>query len=431
MGLNSRQGGGGDLPSLDLAFALDKTLTARKGPTPAFTRSSTATFVGSNGLIQSAAINVPRFDHDPVTGVCKGLLIEESRTNLATWSQEFEKSAGWDQTTFAIVTANQIASPSGAIDADLITTRNTSFGGLLRKVGAPAYAASTTYTMSVYAKAGTHQFLGMRLSSDSSAVGGNSYSVFTLSGAGSATAVTPTAGTINSVSCVNVGNGWYRCVLSYTTASTAPASTTDIAISQSNGNVSYTPTGTETVYLWGAQLEVGAFPTSYIPTTIGTAARSADVCSIIGTDFSSFYNQAEGTTLLVGDTLMSSTHFAGRSIYSYNNGSYASTLGISKSSGGASIATGGNGLTTLIQSLPTLTSQFKSAVALATNGVVTSCLNTSTADVTGTFTGAAFTRLTFHDATTNGAFWHSGHIARIQYFRKRLSNEKLQTLTTS
>jgi hypothetical protein len=50
--------------SLDLQFAADKTLTARRGPTPAFTRGSTATFVGSNGLIQSAAINIPRFDHD-------------------------------------------------------------------------------------------------------------------------------------------------------------------------------------------------------------------------------------------------------------------------------------------------------------------------------------------------------------------------------
>ena len=67
--------------SLDLAFAADKTLTARRGPTPTFTRASTATFVGSNGLIQSAAINTPRFDHDPVTLACKGLLIEESRTN--------------------------------------------------------------------------------------------------------------------------------------------------------------------------------------------------------------------------------------------------------------------------------------------------------------------------------------------------------------
>lgn len=71
-----------DKLSLDLQFAADKTLTARKGPTPVFTRASTATFVGSNGLIQSAAINAPRIDYNPVTLECRGLLMEQSRTNL-------------------------------------------------------------------------------------------------------------------------------------------------------------------------------------------------------------------------------------------------------------------------------------------------------------------------------------------------------------
>ena len=69
--------------SLDLQFATDKTLTARKGPDPVLTRASTATFIGSDGLIQSAAINQARFDHDPANpSVCRGLLLEEQRTNL-------------------------------------------------------------------------------------------------------------------------------------------------------------------------------------------------------------------------------------------------------------------------------------------------------------------------------------------------------------
>jgi len=61
--LGNMLGGGGVLNpdglALDLQFAADKTMTARKGPTPAFTRASTATFIGSKGLIQSAAINTP------------------------------------------------------------------------------------------------------------------------------------------------------------------------------------------------------------------------------------------------------------------------------------------------------------------------------------------------------------------------------------
>jgi len=72
-----------DQLALDLQFATDKTLTARIGPTPVLTRASNATFIGSDGLIQSAAAGVARFDHDPANpSVCRGLLLEESRTNL-------------------------------------------------------------------------------------------------------------------------------------------------------------------------------------------------------------------------------------------------------------------------------------------------------------------------------------------------------------
>jgi hypothetical protein len=194
-------------------------------------------------------------------------LIRYAPENLLTRSQDFEQASGWNQGSFAAITANQIASPSGVVDADLITARNVSYGGLVRKTDPPTYIARTTYTMSVYAKAGTHQFVALRASGDCALLGGNIYSVFTLSGAGSATAPTPISGTINSVSCVSVGDGWYRCTLVYTTGSTAPSSTTDIAICQSNGNVSFTPTGTETVYIWGAQLERHSSARAYIPTT--------------------------------------------------------------------------------------------------------------------------------------------------------------------
>ena len=300
---NSLIGGGSMNPdklSLDLQFATDKTLTARKGPTPVFTRSSTATYIGSDGLIQSSAINSPRFEHDPSTLACKGLLIEEQRTNMVSYSSQFENSTGWNQTR-AIVTANQTTSPSGSSDADLITAQNSQYGGILRRATNPTYATNTTYTMSVYAKAGTHSYIGFRLSDESIPIGGL-YPYFTLSGAGSATYFTPLGGSILSASCTSVGNGWYRCVLVYTTALTSTGGTTDIAITTSTGNTANTPAGTETVYLWGAQIELGAFPTSYIPTTTGTLTRSADICSITGSNFTSFYNQTEGTMFVNGYT---------------------------------------------------------------------------------------------------------------------------------
>ena len=67
-------------PTLNLDFANTKTLD----PRVTFTRASTGTFVGSNGLIQTAASNIPRFDHNPTTGESLGLLVEEARTNSLT-----------------------------------------------------------------------------------------------------------------------------------------------------------------------------------------------------------------------------------------------------------------------------------------------------------------------------------------------------------
>ena len=81
-----------------------------------FTRSTTATFVGSNGLIQSAAINAPRFDFDPVTLAPLGFLIEEQRVNLLLYSAEFDNAA-WAKTNTTI-TANATTSPDGTANAD-------------------------------------------------------------------------------------------------------------------------------------------------------------------------------------------------------------------------------------------------------------------------------------------------------------------------
>jgi len=78
-------------PSLDLRFALAKKLD----PRITFTRGSTGTYFGSDGLMRTAAANEPRFDHDPVTGQSLGLLVEESRQNLLTYSNDYYFFSWW------------------------------------------------------------------------------------------------------------------------------------------------------------------------------------------------------------------------------------------------------------------------------------------------------------------------------------------------
>jgi hypothetical protein len=181
------------VPSLDLNFAVTKTV----GPLVAFTRASTATFIDSAGTLQTAAVDVPRFDHNPTTGESLGLLVEEQRTNL------------------------------------LLNT-----------------ATLSTQSVTVTAVAHTLSFYGS--------------GTVTLSGAS-------TAGPA-------VGSGAF------------PARTT-LTFTPSAGTLTLTVTGSVT----SAQIEAGAFPTSYIPTTTAAVTRSADVASITGANFSSWYRQDEGT----------------------------------------------------------------------------------------------------------------------------------------
>lgn len=291
--LNGAGGLNADQLALDLRFAADKTLTARKGPTPVFTRASSGTFVGSNGLIQTAPLNEPRFDHDPITLACRGLLIEESRTNLALRSEEFE-NATWAKTQSS-VSNNTTTSPSGSTNADtLIEDSATSLHFISQQT--TKAASSITYSFSVYYKnaSGTRN-LTLALTNGTSA---GKAAIFTTSGSVTATNVNIGTGagfTFVSADATAVNNSWYRASI-VVTSDTATRLDAVIYLNNSSTNVvSYAGNGTSGIFLWGAQLEAGAFPTSYIPTTTASVVRSADVCTITGANFTSFYNQSEGT----------------------------------------------------------------------------------------------------------------------------------------
>jgi hypothetical protein len=141
---------GGAVPTLDLEFARTKTLNNQVTSTPpvTFTRASTGTFVGSNGLIQTAAVNEPRFDHNPTTGESLGLLVEEARTNGLTYSED---TSQWLAPTNLTLSQNQTAAPDGASTADQYL--ETAATGLHVQDGVPfAFVISTVYTYSVFVK---------------------------------------------------------------------------------------------------------------------------------------------------------------------------------------------------------------------------------------------------------------------------------------
>ena len=413
-----------DKLSLNLQFATDKTLTARKGPTPTFTRASTATFVGSNGLIQSAAINAARFDHDPVTLASRGLLIEESRTNLILQSQTFGTTWTATQlnTTGTPAYLNVATAPDGTTTADkIIANIGLSLHQFRQDV---TLVSGTTYSITCYFKAAEQQFASIAVFGVANG-SADWVSLFDVSS-------TPSAGSFNgftSTSVTNAGNGWIRCTAIFTaTASGNLNVRTGGAGSSTAGGQFYMGDGTSGILVWGAQVEAGAFPTSYIPTTTASVVRSADLCSITGSDFTGFYNQSEGT--IVGSGLTNSpTTNAGPELFRASDGTNNNRVQIGMTNFPAQavrpfITASGTTTYSSTQGTATVGVERKVGMAYKTNDTISAfngtlgTLDTTVTPPTNCNQVALFSGL------------GNGTISSLRYFKKRLPNAKLQTLTT-
>ena len=252
-----------------------------------YTATTTQPITNYIPVLLTAASGVARFDHNPTTDESLGLLIEEQRTNLLTYSADFSNAA-WTGTTTTSVTANAITSPDGTVNADKIIP-DTDVEAHFRQQTYAGFTASTVYTLSAYAKAG--EWSTLQIYPASAAFSGLPYANFQL------TTGIATAGNGGTASMVAVGNGWYRCTLTATASTTASANCVYAVYNTANPARAATVAGDgySGIYIWGAQLEAGAFATSYIATTSATVTRNADAASMTGTNFSSWYSAGQGT----------------------------------------------------------------------------------------------------------------------------------------
>lgn len=115
-----------------------------------FTRLSAGNYINSSGVLTSAANDAARFDYDPVTHACKGLLIERQRTNLFLYAQDFS-NASWTKTA-CTVTADTTGAPDGTTTGDKIVESNVT--GTHGVTVNASFASSGTYALSCFAKAG-------------------------------------------------------------------------------------------------------------------------------------------------------------------------------------------------------------------------------------------------------------------------------------
>ena len=274
-------------PSLVLDFAGTGTLD----PRVTFTRSKTGTYYNSSGVLTTAAIDAPRFDYNPSTLAPLGLLIEQSSTNLELYSGAIG-GTGWTNIRLsANLTAN--IAPDGTQTASLLTEDTSTNSHLVYNATALNVTNATSYTVTRYAKQAGRTWLNIVPSFSA----GSAY--FDLA---NVTLGTVTGGTATITS---VGNGWCKCTFTVTSNTTTGYIFTQLA--SANGTNTYTGNGYSGIYIWGAQSEALAFPTSYIPTTSAQVTRAADNASMTGTNFSSWFNQGQGT---VYSEIASFTNFA-------------------------------------------------------------------------------------------------------------------------
>ena len=412
---------GSILPSLDLAFALDKTLTARRGPNPVLTRvqatSTGSTYIGADKLIKYAAQNEPRFDHDPLTGVCKGLLIEEPRTNLALQSEN-HSSESWSKTGVTVASATNTA-PNGSTTSNLVSEDSST--GLHRVFQSTAYVSGTSYAISVFLKYAGRQFVAIT----HPAVASNNLAIFDIQN-GSVT-LQQSGITASMVQCLN---GWWRCIVNGVSSMTSSQSHI-IQGSTTGGSLtgSYLGLNGPAFYIYGSQVEAGGFATSYIPTTTGTAVRSADVCSIYDAAFAGLWNNSEGSLFASGDIRAGGT--APVTYVMANSGANANQIAIFRNTGSISYGVANSGSYTANITTPSVNGSFnKIAGSYFTNDARAAFNSVLGNPDDSVVVPTNLTRLNIGSSGAASSEFANGCIASLQYYRKRLPNAKLQTLTT-
>jgi len=410
-------------PTLNLDFANAQSITSKT----TYTRASTATYYDANGTLQTAAVDAPRFDHDPATGERLGILLEEQRTNLLTYSEQFDNAA-WAKVR-STITANAATAPDGTTTADKIVEDTTASSTHPVYQGSTGFAAGVTATASVFLKAGERTFVS--IGSPASATG---------------TGVNLTTGELVDVnvpgwtnaatrSVTDIGGGWYRVYYSFTTVGSDGLSDA-LRIFPNNGTTtSYTGDGTSGLYVWGAQLEVGSFPTSYIKTEASQVTRSADNLSITGTNFSDFYNQSEGTFVCEwGIKDVDSTSDISHQIFGLTDGGslpiIAARMGYSAGrrlryyaqDAGSTFEYGLNGVVTAATE-----GRFALAYSPSSSFRVSEDGATVVEDNTGSIADFTISQISIG---LNTSSYLNGHIKSLTYYPRALTNAQLQSLTT-
>jgi hypothetical protein len=341
-----------------------------------FTRSTSGTRVNKDGLIEVVTNNKPRIDF--LNDSNGALLLEPSRLNVATYSEDF--SNGVYTQTNGTVTINNAISPDGTQNADTWTATS----GSAQLQGVVVITSGVQYTMSIYLKRKT------------------------------GTGQVSLRGVSNTSTPITITDEWQRYSVTLTSTDT-------------NGRygVLLLNSGDE-VYVWGAQLEAGSYPTSYIPTQGATATRVAETCNDAGND--QVFNGSEGV-LFVEMSALANDSTTRRINLRNSSGSNQIRIEFGNSSNlisavlfnGANQAVINNTSNNILNSNKIAFKYKENDFALWINGVEVGT------DIIGTTIGAGILDRIDLSLSPNQTY---SNIKQIQYFNTALTDLQLQQLTT-
>jgi Concanavalin A-like lectin/glucanases superfamily len=387
-------------PTLDLVFSgptLDPRLT--------FTRASTATYFNAAGVMQTAATNAPRFDYDPVTHVLRGLLIEEQRTNLMLQSADVSNATVWQDAGIApaaapVVTANQMASPDGTMTAARVAFPAVSVANSGSVIAQPFTATAAQYSCSVWLKG---------------SVGGEQIYIMMYG--------------VSALLCT-LTTSWQRFTLSLP-ALTATTWFFQIGVDLRDGAQTSKPACT--IYVWGAQVELGAFATSYIPTTAAAVTRALEDCWM---STGAWFNAAAST--LFGEFIyprqIDPTEAHDLVTIGDNTGAAGNYFTVRATDGGATgplLSKVNTSTTTLAPPGNPVVGAVSKLVGALDGTTSYACLNGGAVGTLAAPTPMGLVRLILGNHNTGGIVSPlNGYIRRVRYWPRALSGSELQSVTT-
>ena len=351
--------------------------------------------------------NLPRIDY--TGGGCGKLLLEPQRTNSLTYSEAFDNAA-WSKTNLSVsANTTDTLDPSGYNGADKITDDTTNGAHQLFRFG---IWSTTQQTLSIFAKAGTSSKVFIQNGS----TGQGAY--FDLS------TESIVLGSGFTASIESYGNGWYRCIATHTASS---SQTLLIGLFTGSSTTGYVGTGSY-AYIWGAQIEAGAYPTSYIPTLGASVTRGADV--VQKTSISSLIGQTEGVVFLDYTVTQAASS---NSEFSISTGSNANAIRLRQSSGNFLQGVVQNGGVTQASIITTssivIGQRYKIAFAYANNDFAM-YVNGELIGIDGSGSVPACSQIQNTNGGASSSADLAGAINQAILFKTRLSNSELAQLTT-